>query len=92
MQVEVHNAEPSGRRHDLPSSDAIRPEMTLLIGIQSCSVLTDYIFMGGEEKSARTAGGIAYGVLRTWSSDVHDCFNQFARREVLARALRGILC
>ena len=91
VQIEVHDAEPGGRGHDLPAPHEVLPQMALLVGIQGASVLADHIFVGGQEETAGPAGGIANGVVRPRLHAVHDGLDQFSGREVLARALRRLL-
>ena len=78
VQVEVHDAEPDGCGHDLPAVYEARPKvglpvrverggsrLSLVRGGERAPVLTDHMVVRGQQESARSARGIANGVVRS---------------------------
>ena len=91
MQIEVHDAEPSGIRHDLPAVDEFRPQVLLLILVQLTALVLHHIVVGGEQESTSATGWIADGVVNGGLNAVHNRLDEFSRREILTSPLWALL-
>ena len=82
VKVQVHDAEPGGAVHDLPSVKSVVPQVSKL-SLVHAGTMVDYVVVSRQQEASCAAGGVADGGARLRAHDVHDGLNQRTRREVL---------
>ena len=88
VQVEIHDAQPCGRRNQLPSAHELLAQMFLLVRIELSAEVARHVVVRGEQKAAGTACRIANRIVRFRLHDIDGSLDQLPRSEILTRALR----
>ena len=91
VQVQVHDAEPGGRGHNVHSLDEAPPKMALLVRCEGAPVLAEDIVVGSEQEAPSAAGWIAHGVVRPGCMTSTIARIRLARGEVLTGPLGRLL-
>ena len=82
MKVQVHDAEPGGAVHDLPSVESVVPQVSKLALVHA-GAMVDYVVVSNQQEASCAAGGVADSEAGLRAHDVHDGLYQWASREVL---------
>ena len=84
VKVQVHDAEPGSLCHVVPSEE--RPVLKVLqLALIHALIVADDVVVRRQEETAGAAGGVADGGVRLRAHNVHNCLDQWPRREILPR-------